>query len=110
MAFETLSMEELTEARRKAIAKSIQTISVEQAKELGEGLFTNATHPWRETFFRFIADNPDASFYHAVTDDRVHVIYCREKEKGIWFIPGSGIGIIQPKALEILRKVADDTE
>ena len=39
MAFDTVNMEEITKARRKAIAESIRTISVEELKALGERLF-----------------------------------------------------------------------
>ena len=39
MAFDKVNMEEITEARRKAIKESIRTISVEELKALGEQLF-----------------------------------------------------------------------
>jgi len=46
MPFETINMEEITEARRKAIAGSIRTISLEELKALGERLFPAVDHPW----------------------------------------------------------------
>ena len=39
-------------ARRKAIAKSIRIISVEELKKLGEEMFDYPDRPWRETFFQ----------------------------------------------------------
>src|SRR5436190_24130678 len=36
--------------RRKAIAKSIRIISVEELKKLGEEIFDEPDRPWRQTF------------------------------------------------------------
>jgi hypothetical protein len=58
MPFEKFDLVSLNKERRKAIAKSIRTISVEELKKLGGELFHYAEDPWRETFFRFIAENP----------------------------------------------------
>ena len=38
MPFDTINMEEITKARRKAIDESIRTISAEELKALGEKL------------------------------------------------------------------------
>jgi hypothetical protein len=104
---DNLNMDEVTEARRKAIAESIHTISVEELKALGEGLFPYVDHPWREKFFSFITENSGDTFHHATTDDRIHFIYCRAKERGMWFMPGSGMGPMQPKGLGILKEIVD---
>ena len=107
MSSENLNMDELTEARRDAVADSIHTISAEELKALGEGLFPYVEHPWREKFFNFIAENPGATFHHATTHDRIHIIYCHAKEKGMWFVPGSGMGPMQPKGLAILKQIVE---
>ena len=88
MAFDTVNMEEITKARRKAIAESIRTISIEELKALGERLFPLVEDPWREKFFGFITENPGATFHHATTHDHVQIIYCHAKDKGMWFMPG----------------------
>jgi len=89
MAFETFDLENLDKERRKALAKSIRVIGVEELGKLGGELFRYADDPWRETFFRFIAENPGATFHHAVASDGVNILYCRDQDKGIWFLPGS---------------------
>jgi len=108
MPFEKFDLENLDKERRKAIAKSIRTISVEELKALGEQIFRFADDPWREAFFRFIAENPGATFHHAVMSDGVNLVYSRDKDKGIWFLPGSGLGPLQAtgrKAMsEIIRR------
>ena len=98
-------MEELTDERRKRIEETIHSISVQELKSLGEGLFPQVDHPWREKFFNFITENSGCTFDHAVTHDGVHILYCREKERGMWFTPGSGMGPLQSKGLGILKEI-----
>src|SRR6266516_1020415 len=103
MPFEKFDLENLDKERRKAVAKSIRTISVEELKKLGGEVFRFADDPWRETFFRFIAENSGATFHHAVTSDGVNIIYCRDKEKGIWVLPGSGMGVLHCTCRKIMK-------
>ena len=107
MAFETVNLDEITEARRKSMAASIRTISLEELKTLGEKLFPFAGDPWREKFFAFLAENPGATFHHATADDGVQVVYCHAKEKGIWFLPKSGFGPMQPQGLARFKKIVE---
>ena len=104
---ENLNMEEITEARRKAIVGSIRIISGEELKALGERLFPLMDNPWREKFFAFITENTGATFHHATTHDSVQIIYCHAKDKGMWFMPGIGMGPMQPKGLGILKQIVE---
>ena len=105
MPFEKFDLENLDKERRKAIAKSIRTISAEELKALGEEIFHYADDPWREAFFKFIAENPGATFHHAVTNDGVNIVYCRDKDKGMWFLPGSGMGPLQATGLRTMKEI-----
>jgi hypothetical protein len=107
MPFDTINMEEITKARRKAIAESIRTISTEELKALGEKLFPGVDHPWREKFFGFVTENPGSTFHLATTHDGVQIIYCRDKDKGMWFLPGTGMGPMQPNGLGILKQIVE---
>ena len=107
MPFDTVNMEEITKARRKAIAESIRTISVEELKALGARLFPLMDNPWRDKFFAFITENAGATFHHAIAHDGVQIIYCPAKDKGMWFLPGSGMGPMQPKGLGILKQIVE---
>jgi hypothetical protein len=100
-------MDDLTEARRKSIAATIKTIEIEELKKLCEGLFPSFDHPWRENVFNFLNENSGATFHHALTNDHVHVIYCHSKERGMWFLPGSGMGPLQSKGLKILKEIVE---
>jgi hypothetical protein len=107
MPSEIPNMDELTNERRKAIAATIKPIGIEELKALGEGLFPYSDHPWREKFFTFLSENSGATFQHAVTDDRIHIIYCHAKDRGMWFLAGSGMGPLQAKGLKILKEIVE---
>ena len=103
MKFEKFDLESLDKDRLKAAAESIRTIGVEELKALGEELFPWADDPYRERFFQFIAENPGATIHHAVTSDGVNVLYCREKDKGMWFVPKTGMGPLQERGRKIMK-------
>ena len=107
MPFEKFELEALTKERRKAIAKSIRTVDTEALKKIGEEIFRYAEDPWREAFFRFIAENPGATFHHAVTSDNVNIVYCRDKDKGMWFLPGSGMGPLQARGKKVMKEMIE---
>jgi hypothetical protein len=107
MPFEKFDLENLDKERRKAIAKSLRIISVEELKALGEQIFRYADDPWREAFFKFIAENPGATFYHATTSDGVNIVYCRNEDKGMWFLPGSGMGPLQATGRKIMKEMIE---
>jgi hypothetical protein len=97
-----MDMDTITEARRKAIATSIHSISAAEMKTLGEKLFPFHDDPWRTAFFEFLEQNPHGSFHHATTDDGVEILYCHDKNKGIWFVPKSGLGPLQTTGLKLM--------
>ena len=107
MPFEKFDFEALTKERRKAIAKSIRTVDTEELKKIGEEIFHYADDPWRDAFFRFIAENPGATFHHAVTSDNVNIVYCRDKDKGMWFLPGSGMGPLQVRGKQVMKEMIE---
>jgi len=105
MPFEKFDLENLDKERRKGIASSIRTISVEELKAIGEQIFRYADDPWREAFFKFIAQNSGATFHRAVMSDGVNIVYCRDKDKGIWFLPGSGLGPLQATGRKVMSDI-----
>jgi hypothetical protein len=105
MAFDKFDLENLDKERRKSVAKSIRAISAEEMKKLGNEIFRYADDPWREAYFQFIADNPGSTCHHAVTSDGVNVIYCRDRDKGLWFLPGSGMGPLQERGRKMMTEI-----
>src|SRR5215475_3153031 len=105
MAFEKFNLENLDKERRKAIAQSLRTINVEELKKIGEEIFRYADDPWREAFLGFIAENTGATFHHAVMSDGVNIVYCRDQDKGMWFLPGSGMGPLQATGRKMMSEI-----
>ena len=107
MSLEKFDFENLNKERREAAAKSIRAISVEELKKLGNEIFHFADDPWRDAFFGFIAEHPECSFHHATTNDGVNVVYCRDKDKGMWFLPGSGMGPLQERGRQAMKELIE---
>lgn len=104
MPFEKIDIDNIDEERRKSIAKSIRAASVEELKKLGDDVFHDIDDPWRETFFRFIEEHSHATIHHATSTDGVHFIYCRDEDRGIWFLPGSGKGVLSATGRQMMRE------
>jgi hypothetical protein len=99
----------INEERRKAVAKSIRTISVEELKKLGEEIFDSPDHPWRETYQRLISENPGFTFYQADAGEGVIFLYSRDQDKGLWCLPGSGMGPLSPSGRQMMREAIGQT-
>ncbi len=104
---ENLDIEQITEDRRKALEKTLEVISTEDLRSVGEKLFPFVDHPWRQTFFDFIAENAGETFYHGATHDAVDIVYCPAKQKGMWFTKGRGMGPLQERGIGILKEIVE---
>ena len=100
-----LDMQTITEARRKAIQQSLRSISIDElnkiAKDHQEEFLDD---PWREKFLRLIAECPDGSFYHAVLQEGVVIVYCRDEDFGLWILPGTGMGPLPEEAKRHMKE------
>jgi len=96
--------EAIDSERRTAIAKSIRIISVEELKKLGEEIFDSPDRPWRQTFLSLIAEHPGATFYHASAGEGVIFLYARDEDKGLWYLPGSGIGPLSAAGRQMMKE------
>jgi hypothetical protein len=95
------------ENRRVVVRKTIRPATLDELKQLGEKRFAVATDPWCEKYNEFLKQNPSAKFYRAETPEGAEIVYCRDVEKGVWFLPGKGMGIIQPRGLQMLAEIVD---
>jgi hypothetical protein len=93
--------------RRAMVRKTIRSATLEELRKLGEKRFSIVTDPWCERYHEFLKGHASEKFYLAETPEGAEIIYCRDSGKGVWFLPGSGMGIIQPKGLQILAEVVD---
>ena len=54
-----------------------------------------------------LKENAGATFYHASTDERLHLIYCPSQDKGMWFLPGSGMGPLQERGRKMMKEIVE---
>jgi hypothetical protein len=102
-----VDIDTISRERRKAITKSIRIISVEELKKLGEEIFDDPGRPWRQTFLQLIAENPGATFYQADAGEGVIFLYCRDVDKGLWYLPGSGIGPLSEGGRRLMKEAIE---
>lgn len=95
------------ENRRLMIKKTIHPVTLAELKERGEKRFPIVTDPWCGRYNEFLETYSDAKFHRADIPEHAEIIYCHDAGKGVWFLPGKGMGIIQSKGLEILKGVVD---
>ncbi len=108
MPFEKFEdVEAIDNERRKAIAKSIRIISVEELKKLGEEIFDSPDRPWRQAFLSLITENPGATFYHASAGEGVVFLYSRDNDKGLWYLRGSGLGALSVGGRQIMKEAIE---
>ena len=107
MENENLNIKAIMESRRRSIDESLRAISVPDLKSLTEDLFPYMDDPWFEMFVNTIEDPTNLRFYHAIVDDRIQLLYCRDKEIAMWFIPGIGKGRLDPEQLRIVKEIVD---
>ena len=97
------NIDAITDARRKAVAKSVRPISVQELKKLGDQIFDSPDHPWREKFFELIG-NPGATFYHADCGEGVIFLYDSADDKGLWCLPKRGMGPLSATGRQIMKE------
>jgi len=99
-----VDIDKIDDDRRNSVMKSIRTISVEELKKLADEIFHSADDPWRQTLLELIAKNPGATFYHADAGEGVIFLYCRDIDKGLWYLSGSGMGPLSGRGLQMMKE------
>ena len=97
-------IDSINEERRKAVIKSVRVIDVEELKNLAEEIFHFPDDPWKQTLLGLIAEHPGATFYHADAGESVIFLYLPDKDKGLWCLPGSGIGSLSATGRQIMKQ------
>lgn len=95
------------ENRKQMIRKTIRRADISQLRSLGDKYFKVATDPWCERYNSFLNQHETAKYYLAETPDGAEIAYCRDTEQGVWFLPESGMGLIQARGLGLLKEIVD---
>ena len=107
MLYEKYDLETLNAERRAAMAKSLRTINVDELKKIGTKLFPMADDSWRELFFQFIGDNPHATYHYALTSDDVNIVYCKDRDKGLWFTSHGAKGPLGERGRTVMKEMIE---
>ena len=59
---------------------------------------------WRQTFLSVVTENPGDTFYHASAGEGVIVLYSRDADKGLWYLPGSGLGPLSEGGRQLMKE------
>ena len=94
----------VSEERRKAIHRSLETKSLVDLQQLVKELSDFEGDPSRENFLSVIEAHPEASFYRAVTQEGAIILYCPGEDTGVWFLPGSGMGPLPEEAKRHMKE------
>jgi len=102
-----MDLETTMQHRRKAVLESIQQVPIEKLTAMESQIFPYFEHQWREPFEQFLKEHPGCTFYHANAGEGIQVIYCPSADRGMWFIPKGGLGLLQPNGLKIMKEAVE---
>ena len=107
MLDEKFDLDSLNAERRVALAKTFRTITVDELKKIGTKLFPMADDAWRELFFQFLGDNPHAMYHYALTSDEVNIVYCKDRDKGLWFKASGAKGPLGTRGRTVMKEMIE---
>ena len=96
--------------RREAIRETIRRVDVSEIRALGKERFGDSADPWAERFNRFLNTHPKARYYQAEVPGGFEIAYCHDTGDALWFLPGSGMGVVQEKGKRFLKELVNSLE
>jgi hypothetical protein len=97
-------MESVSEEQRKAIRESIQSMPVAELRKVVKELSEFEGDSWQQKLVEVVETHPEESFYRAVTQEGVIILYCPGENIGVWFLPGSGMGPLPEEATRQMKE------
>jgi hypothetical protein len=101
-----VNIDRIDDERRKSVTDSIRVINVEELKKLADEIFHSPDDPWRQTLLQLVAENPGGRFYHADAGQGVVFLYCRDVDKGLWYLSGTGMGPLSARARQMMNEAS----
>lgn len=102
--------DETVNHRREAIRETIHRVGIEEIRALGAERLPVATDPWAERFNRFLNTHPRSRYYLAEVPGGFEIAYCHDTGDALWFLPGSGMGVVQEKGRKFLKELVDEID
>jgi hypothetical protein len=61
----------------------------------------------RETFLSVVTENPGGMFYYASAGEGVIILYSPDNDKGLWYLPGSGLGPLPEGGRQLMKEAIE---
>jgi len=104
MPFDKIDIESITEEAAQIRRENLSALpATKNKKHLAIEVFHDLDDPWRDEFFKFIKEHSDATIYHAIASDGVHMLYCPDKDKRHLVSAGSRKGILSPTGRQMMK-------
>jgi hypothetical protein len=103
MIYDNEWLQQTLAQRAKTVKDTIHPVSIDELKALGSARFPLATDVWYEKYHEFLREHPDGDYYLANTAEGAEIVYCHKAARGIWFLPGQGMGVLQQRGLKFLH-------
>jgi hypothetical protein len=107
MLTENLNVKQIIEDRRHAVTESLRPMSVSELRTLKDEIFPFIDHPWLEKFSEVVNDPSSGKIYHAMADYQINVLYCPNRNIGMWFIRKVGKGPLRPENLKMMQEIVE---
>jgi hypothetical protein len=101
---ENLDIESIMDARREAVEQTIQPIGIDRT-QVARRESLSVLRPSLAS--HVLKENSGSTVYSATTNDQIEVLYCPDKEAGMWFLPQGGVGLLQARELGILKEIIE---
>lgn len=105
MTYDNEWLQQTLQNREQMVRETIRPVTAPELKKLGATRFPVENDPWRERYNAFLAENRDAKFYLAQTPEGAEIVYCSTAGRAIWFLAGKGMGIVEPRGLDLLAEI-----
>lgn len=111
MNSEPINFAELLTQRKASAEKTLHEISEVELRALIAKLFPDATHPWKESFTRFIDEHLSETALQGETSDGISFVYYPTSNRGIWYQYQNrlrGVGLLGETSLRVLSEIAQE--
>src|SRR5215472_7205224 len=97
-------IESVSDQRRRAIQESMKSMPVAELRKVVKELSEFEGDSWQQKLVEVVETHPEESFYRAVTQEGVIILYCPGENIGVWFLPGSGMGPLPDQAKRHMKE------
>ena len=105
-----LSFAETLAQRKESAGRTLRQAAPEELRALIAELFPDKTHPFAESFSRFIEEHRSERAVRGETSDGIAFVYYPQSNRGVWYQYAgagnlAGVGLLGEKILGVLSDI-----